>query len=97
MLEPTRVEPPTELLSSGRLLALYADIRQGWKLLTVPNGLAYYDIAIITTAKKFCGTGPCGLYYKHITIVNDDSRVVSKRCSKLWITIVNDDSRVVSK
>jgi len=24
------------------------------------------------------GTSPCGLYYKHIMIVNDDSRVVSK-------------------
>jgi hypothetical protein len=26
---------------------------------------------------------PC-LYYKHIIIINDDSRVVSKRHSKLW-------------
>ncbi len=25
-----------------------------------------------------------GLYYKHITIVNDDSRVVSERRSKVW-------------
>jgi hypothetical protein len=29
-------------------------------------------------------TPTCGLYYKHITIVNDTSRVVSKWCSKLW-------------
>jgi hypothetical protein len=26
----------------------------------------------------------CGLYYKHITIVNYNSRVVSEFCSKLW-------------
>jgi hypothetical protein len=28
--------------------------------------------------------GACGLYYKHIMIVNDNSKVVSKRRSKLW-------------
>jgi hypothetical protein len=28
--------------------------------------------------KKFHNIGPCGLYYKHMTIVNDDSSIISK-------------------
>ncbi len=32
----------------------------------------------------------CGLYYKHITIVNDDSSVISK-----WVESLIDDARVV--
>ncbi len=37
--------------------------------------------------KMFYSTGTCGLYFKHITIVNDDSSVVNKR--------LTDDTRVV--
>ncbi len=33
----------------------------------------------------------CGLYYKHVTIVNDDSSVVSKRSLKL----IDDPSVVI--
>jgi len=32
----------------------------------------------------------CGLYYKHITIINDDSSVISK-----WHLSLIDDARVV--
>jgi hypothetical protein len=34
---------------------------------------------------------PCDLYYKHVTIVNDDSRVVNK-----LETSLTDDARVVN-
>jgi hypothetical protein len=40
--------------------------------------------------KKFCNEGHCGLYYKPVMIVNDDSRVVNKLEASL-----TDDARVV--
>ncbi len=40
--------------------------------------------------KSSYGIGSCGLYYKHVTIVNDDSSVVSK-----WSFKLIDDRRVV--
>jgi hypothetical protein len=38
----------------------------------------------------FYNTGPCGLYYKPMKIVNDDARVVNKLEAAL-----TDDARVV--
>jgi len=29
------------------------------------------------------GSITCGLYYKHMTIINDDSSIISRRSSKL--------------
>ncbi len=40
--------------------------------------------------KRFCECGPCGLYYKPMTIVNDDSSVINK-----LETSLTDDARVV--
>ncbi len=40
------------LHSNGRLLALLVNVRRGWKGLTVPNTLAYYDLALITGFKS---------------------------------------------
>jgi len=40
-----------ELLSNGRLPALPANIRLGWKLLKLANILAYYNKAIIKEVK----------------------------------------------
>ncbi len=40
--------------------------------------------------KKFSNIGSCGLYYKRITIINDDSSVINK--SHLLLT---DDARVI--
>jgi hypothetical protein len=40
--------------------------------------------------KSFVNAHPCGLYYKPMTIVNDDSRVVNKLEASF-----TDDSRVV--
>jgi hypothetical protein len=38
----------------------------------------------------FYNIGPCGLYYKPITIVNDDSTVINK-----LETSLTDDARVI--
>ncbi len=37
----------------GRLLPLHGNIRLGWKLLTVTNTLAYYDVGFITAVKGY--------------------------------------------
>ncbi len=54
--------------------ALLENIRLAWNRIAV----------IINYLRNFYNTSPIDLYYKHITIVNDDSRVVSKWRSKLW-------------
>jgi hypothetical protein len=33
----------------------------------------------------------CGLYYKHVTIVNDDSRIINK-----FEALLTDDARVIT-
>ncbi len=35
------------------------------------------------TTVKYYSTVPCGLYYKHMTIVNDDSSIVSEQSFQL--------------
>jgi hypothetical protein len=46
-LELSRVEPLTGLHCNGRLLALPANIKLGWKLMAVANTPAYYHTAIM--------------------------------------------------
>jgi hypothetical protein len=36
------------------------------------------DLKISPVGKKLPDTETCGMYYKHVTIVNDDSSIVSK-------------------
>jgi hypothetical protein len=52
------VEPLTGLHSNIRLLALPTIIRLGWKLMEMPNTLAYYDTATIMSVKSFIVQGP---------------------------------------
>jgi hypothetical protein len=52
------------------------------------NTLAYYKNSYIT--EKNYNIGPCGLYYKHMTIVNNDSSVVNK-----LEDLLTDDARGV--
>jgi len=40
--------------------------------------------SLLRNLQCFIDTVPSGLYYKHITIVNDASRIISKLHSKLW-------------
>ncbi len=40
------------------------------------NTQAYYIATSVTHVKRFYSTDPCDLNYKHITIVNDNSRVI---------------------
>jgi hypothetical protein len=41
------------LHSKGKLQALLENVSLGWKLLTVTNTLAYYDISVITGTKRY--------------------------------------------
>ncbi len=50
----------------------------------------YYNVMVVNYRSKSLITLPCGLYYKHTMIVNDDSSIVSKWSSKLI-----DDARAV--
>ncbi len=52
--------------------------------------LAYWFHSLVKKKMKGCEYNPCGLYYKPMTIVNDDSRVVNKLEARL-----TDDARVV--
>jgi hypothetical protein len=53
----------------SRLFALPTN-RLSWTGMQGTNTIAYY------VCKKFYNIGFCGLYHKHITIVNDDSIVI---------------------
>ncbi len=57
-LEPTTALPHMGLHSNGRLLALPANVRLGWKGRPFTNTLAYYNIATITTVKSFIAQTP---------------------------------------
>jgi hypothetical protein len=54
------------------------------------NTLAYYENFQITVVQKFYRIGTCGLYYKPMMIVNEDSRVVNKLKTSL-----TDNARVI--
>jgi hypothetical protein len=45
----------------GKLLAIPANIRSGWKSLLGANTLAYYEQSSITALKSFLTLGPGGL------------------------------------
>ncbi len=48
---------PVELITQGKLPALSANVRLGWKRLVVTNTLAYYG-DVITTVKSFTRLAP---------------------------------------
>jgi hypothetical protein len=77
---------------SGKLQApaCPANIKLGWKLMAVTNTLVYFDMATITAVKRSYISATCGLYYKHIMIVNYDSNVINKLGASL-----SDDARVL--
>ncbi len=49
-----------------------------------------HGINFVAVLLKIYNTGHCGLYYIHITIVNDDCSIVNK-----WRVSLADDTRVV--
>jgi hypothetical protein len=55
---PLKMEWEREVHSNSRLLALPANIKLGWKRMSVVNALAYYIPATITTVKSFILQGP---------------------------------------
>ncbi len=52
-MEPTRVESLIVFHSNGRLLALPANIRRGWKWRAMANSQAYYNTSAIKAIKCF--------------------------------------------
>ncbi len=68
------------LHSNGRLLALPANIRLGWKSMTVSNTLTYYDTAKITAVKV--------LYYRPQS--DKTVNVIQSRCKlERWALAFN--------
>jgi hypothetical protein len=65
-------------------------VRLDRKLLPETNTLAYSALASLTRENMFSIIDTKGLYYKHVMIANDDSRVVSK-----WSFKLIDDLRVI--
>jgi hypothetical protein len=54
--------------------ALQANIRLGREGLSGQISLAYYEHSKIMDAKSYVTLAPSGLYYKTITIINDDRK-----------------------
>ncbi len=54
--------------------ASYLQILDQPKKLARANTLAYFCPAVIDAEEQFCNLETCGLYYKTITIVNDDRK-----------------------
>jgi hypothetical protein len=44
----------------------------------VGHGLTLWPISMLSYLIMVKSNGTCGLYYKHITIVNDDTSVINK-------------------
>ncbi len=57
-LEPTKIEPIAGLQSTGRLPALLAKNRLGWKRLAVTNAQAYITLVLNAAVKGFVSTAP---------------------------------------
>ncbi len=55
-----------------------ADIRQGQKLLTLTNTLAYYDMATITTVKRLIVQAPGACAQKLFTTAKKHFGILSK-------------------
>ncbi len=71
------------------LVPVPANIRLGWKGLKGTN-TGLLPKFVNCDRKKFCRIGPKGLLYKHITVVNDDSRgiiMMPQFCGALMIVI----------
>jgi hypothetical protein len=69
--------------SNGRLLALPAYIKLGWKWLTGANTLAYYDSAIIKAIKCFLVQAPGIDLFSSEKFADQNSYFVQKYCHAL--------------
>jgi hypothetical protein len=88
--EPTQLEHLSDASFLGKLLVLPANFRLDWKVIARYRHSSLFGLVISNEGKKFYNIDTSGLYYNHVTIVNDDSSVVSHRSFKLI-----DDPRVV--
>jgi hypothetical protein len=70
---------PVSYLAQALSMCVYLDLYD--KNISIPNSSTW--------------TYTSGLYYKHITVLNDDSSIISNWCSKLWHHLLIDDARVV--
>ncbi len=75
----------------GYHLVLLTNVRLVWKVIAIYKHCRLFGLVISNKGKKFYNIDTNGLYYKHITIINDDSRVINK-----LETSLTDDATVVN-
>ncbi len=67
-----------------------ANVRLDWKVIASYKHSSLFCLVISDERKKFYNNDTSGLYYKPITIINDDSSIVNK-----LETLLIDDARVI--
>ncbi len=75
----------------GKLLVSPENVRLVWKVIAIYKHCSLFGLVIGNEGKKFYTIDASGLYYKHITIANDNSRVINK-----LETSLTDGARVVN-
>ncbi len=73
----------------GKLLVFPANVRLDWKVIASYKHPSLFGLIDNDEGKKFYDTDTCGLYYKHMMIVNYASSVVNK-----LEALLADDARV---
>ncbi len=89
--EPTQLEHLSDASFLGNLLVFPANGRLDWKVIARYKHSILFGLVVSNEGKKFCNIDTSGLYYKHITIVNYNSRVINK-----LETSLTDNARVVN-
>ncbi len=62
----------------SKLLVFPPNVRLDWKVIASYKHSSLFGLIDSDKGKKIYNIDTSGLYYKHVTIVNDDSSVVSK-------------------
>jgi hypothetical protein len=76
--EPTQLEDLLDASFLGKILVLPANVRRNWKVIARHTHFSLFGLIISNEEKKFYNIDTGGLYYKHLTIVNDASSDVIK-------------------
>jgi hypothetical protein len=88
--EPTLLEDPSNASFLGKLLVLPANVKLDWKVIASYKHSSLFGLDVSNEEKKFYNIDTSGLYYKSMTIVNDNSGVINELEDSLTV-----DSRVV--
>jgi hypothetical protein len=84
------LEDPSNASFLGKLLVLPANVKLDWKVIASYKHSSLFGLDVSNEEKKFYNIDTSGLYYKSMTIINDDSGVINELEGSLTV-----DSRVV--